>query len=429
MKNNSNLLKEAIADAKAVRATALANAKASLSEAFSKRFEAVFADKLREDSSEEVDNTQPPMAETVEPKDAKPSKSDGAKGWSAKNTDSAGKSTAKNITPNTVPSAKDGGDATKGWSKDNKGNAMDGTPNGIKENSTEVAEENVEESVTNEDLEEIIRELEAEAGNDTQNPDMGSGTDVGAGADVGNDLPPSEPTPDVSTAGAGTPIMAGTPVILQPAPAGGATASVPEVPEAPMAPEAPGAGDSSQPEPEMEEEVNLEELLASLNEEAKEDDEKEEDEKEECEEKEKKEVDETISAENTALKSQLSEAISTVEYLRKQINEINLLNAKLLYTNKLFKEFGVNRDQKIKIVEAFDLTNNVREVKLTYANWCESLNFGGNLKKKTISNSTIITEGLASRTVASTKPSEIITENVSDMAFRFKQLAGIKTKK
>ena len=50
---NSELLKEAIADAKAVRVTAYANAKASLQERFDKRFEAVFADKLREDAQEE----------------------------------------------------------------------------------------------------------------------------------------------------------------------------------------------------------------------------------------------------------------------------------------------------------------------------------------------------------------------------------------
>ena len=50
---NSELLKEAIADAKAVRATALANAKASLEEAFAPRFEAMFAEKLKEESEEE----------------------------------------------------------------------------------------------------------------------------------------------------------------------------------------------------------------------------------------------------------------------------------------------------------------------------------------------------------------------------------------
>jgi hypothetical protein len=94
----------------------------------------------------------------------------------------------------------------------------------------------------------------------------------------------------------------------------------------------------------------------------------------------------------------------------------------------------MNRDQKTKVVEAFDLTKNVREVKMTYANWCESLNLGGNLKKKALSQNpmnqvTTITEGAASKPVASTKPAGIITENCNDQARRFQKLAGINVKK
>ena len=55
---NSELLKEAIADAKAVRATSLANAKAALEEAFAPRFEAMFADKLKEEAQEEEEGLQ-----------------------------------------------------------------------------------------------------------------------------------------------------------------------------------------------------------------------------------------------------------------------------------------------------------------------------------------------------------------------------------
>ena len=43
----SNLFKEAIADAKAVRQTALANAKVALEEAFSERYTQMFAEKLK----------------------------------------------------------------------------------------------------------------------------------------------------------------------------------------------------------------------------------------------------------------------------------------------------------------------------------------------------------------------------------------------
>ena len=135
--------------------------------------------------------------------------------------------------------------------------------------------------------------------------------------------------------------------------------------------------------------------------------------------------------ENQALKRQLNEAEEVIRYVKGQLNEVNLLNAKLLFTNKLFKEFNMNNEQKMRIVEMFDLAKNVREVKLTYANIAESLNFGGSdIKRKAKTSSSVqsITEGLASGAVGSTKPSsnkQIITE-ASNMASRFQKLAGIK---
>ena len=134
----------------------------------------------------------------------------------------------------------------------------------------------------------------------------------------------------------------------------------------------------------------------------------------------------------------LKEAYKTIEYLRGQINEVNLLNAKLLYTNKLFKEFaGVLDDPyRMKIVESFDLTKSVREVKLAYALLAESLNFGTHMTKIQSVKSVArpipqkgqvkqITEGFASKPVSSTRPSQLITEG-NAMTLRFKKLAGIK---
>jgi hypothetical protein len=213
----------------------------------------------------------------------------------------------------------------------------------------------------------------------------------------------------------------------------------PEAEEPPMGGEAPGGeapgGEAPGAEaPPMEEDIDLNELLASLNEEGKKEEENMDEGKkkeEEGYEEESKKMDEVKSALNEAIADR-DEAYKTVQYLKTQINEINLLNAKLLYTNKLFKEFGMNRDQKVKVVEAFDLTKNVREVKMTYANWCESLNFGGKAQRKPgqqpASNVTMVTEGMASKPVASTKPKQIITES-NDMAERFKKLAGIKPTK
>jgi hypothetical protein len=138
-----------------------------------------------------------------------------------------------------------------------------------------------------------------------------------------------------------------------------------------------------------------------------------------------------LTKENAVLKRQLGEATETVTFIKGQLNEINLLNAKLLYTNKLFKEFSMNNEQKMRVVEMFDLSKNVREVKLTYATIAESVNFSGNMKKqvrKTNASVQSITEGIASRPVASTKPTNkgIILE--SDMVSKFQKLAGIKKK-
>ena len=134
--------------------------------------------------------------------------------------------------------------------------------------------------------------------------------------------------------------------------------------------------------------------------------------------------------ENVFLKKQLNEAEEVIKYVKGQLNEVNLLNAKLLYTNKLFKEYNMHNEHKMRIVEMFDLAKTVREVKLTYANIAESLNISGNNTRKKVvatTNSSVqsITEGLASKPVGSTKPKEIITEG--KFATRMKQLAGIRS--
>jgi hypothetical protein len=114
-------------------------------------------------------------------------------------------------------------------------------------------------------------------------------------------------------------------------------------------------------------------------------------------------------------------------YLRGKLNEVNLLNAKLLYTNKVFKNVALNESQKMRVVEAFDRTKNVREVKLTYVNLQESFKLANSGKKRTLA------EGVASQAVKSTAPSakavtkqkQILAEG-NEMAARMQKLAGIK---
>jgi hypothetical protein len=135
-----------------------------------------------------------------------------------------------------------------------------------------------------------------------------------------------------------------------------------------------------------------------------------------------------INEENESLKKHLSEALSTVKFMKGVLSETNLLNAKLLYTNKLFKGKSLTEDQKLKIINTFDLTRNIREVKLAYTVLAESFNSGASVvKKKTNTTAHTITEGLASKQVSSTKPvSTIVEPHADEMTSRFQKLAGIK---
>ena len=120
------------------------------------------------------------------------------------------------------------------------------------------------------------------------------------------------------------------------------------------------------------------------------------------------------------LQAEINEHRNVVKYLRSKLNEVNLLNAKLLFTNKLFRAHGLTNEQKMKVVETFDRASNLREVKLVYSTLAES--FGASKGKTEIKES----KGSASKAVASTKSKkqEVIAEG-HEMRDRFKKLAGI----
>ena len=64
------------------------------------------------------------------------------------------------------------------------------------------------------------------------------------------------------------------------------------------------------------------------------------------------------------------------------------MNAKLLFTNKLFKQYSLDNNQKLKVVETFDRAQTTREIKLVYSTLAEQ--FGDNtsiVTKKSISES------------------------------------------
>jgi hypothetical protein len=158
--------------------------------------------------------------------------------------------------------------------------------------------------------------------------------------------------------------------------------------------------DDSKDEVKEDSEFNLDEILDALKEDSDEEDDKEMD-------------------EVSQLRSELDETREAVKFMRDKLNEVNLLNAKLLFTNKLFRAYGLTNEQKMKVVETFDRASNLREVKLVYSTLGET--FGA--KKTEIKES----KGSASKAVASTKSEKqgkVITEG-DTMRNRFKKLANI----
>ena len=177
----------------------------------------------------------------------------------------------------------------------------------------------------------------------------------------------------------------------------------------------------------VNEEISLDEMLAELDSqinEAKEDDKEEKDEcddscKDECKDVKAEEIAEALMIahkQNTELRKELEQYKNALNEMNSYISEVKLLNAKLLYTNKLFKNKGLTESQKKHIIKAFDRAKTEREVKLSYALLYEELNPAVVSAKKPLTkklNTTVssITEGLASKPVASTKPSkEVLNE-------------------
>ena len=159
-------------------------------------------------------------------------------------------------------------------------------------------------------------------------------------------------------------------------------------------------------EPETtEDEINLEELLAELD--ALDTNEANED-----------VVDEAKKAKKD--EKELDEAVATIKTLRNELNEVNLLNAKLLYVNKIFKAKNLSEDNKIKVINAFDKASTPNEAKLVF----EALN--ESLEAKESSKGMVkegIIKGFASKPAGNAPSKQIVETN--EQISRFQKLAGI----
>ena len=346
-----DLLKEAIADAKAVRETALANAKMALEEAFTPRLQNMLSQKIQ---TEMEDEDEEDMEEREDMMDADEDPSD---------EDSQEEMAMAMKDADEDPSDEDSEDVDE--SKIIEIDGVKYAPVVSEEEDEEMEDESEEDDMEEDlDLEAVIKELESELDEAEEEDD---------------DKEEVEEQSKSSGIGAGDNKVANA-------------SSGDE--------EDPGKGKlkemKDEDEDEMDEDIDLDEVLKALSE----------------EEDEEKEVDEV-----SKLQSDLDEHRSVIETLRGKLNEVNLLNAKLLFTNKLFRKHGLNNEQKMKVVEQFDRASNLREVKLVYSTLGES--FGA--RKNEINEH----KGSASKQIASTKSEKKVISEGSDLRDRFKKLANL----
>ena len=395
-----DLLREAIADAKAVRETALENAKIALEEAFTPRLQSMLSKKIAtemEDSEEgeheegeheegeheEGEHDAEEMRDSEEMRDKEEMEHDEMRDSEENEHEEMRDSEEEMDKEEEMDEAED---AEETEDSEEMREEEDSEENDDKEEEMEEAEDKEEDEL---DLESVLAELEADLNEeDKEEEEMDESEDKeedekmdenDVSSDIGkadNKVNPeagdSSKTGAQGPEGEGSDKKAGTEL-----------------------------GDHTvvkESEDAEEEDLDLDEVLKALTEEedAEENDEKVEE-----------------------LQAELKETREVVQFMRDKLNEVNLLNAKLLFSNKLFRAFGLNNNQKLKVVETFDRTKNLREVKLVYATLAESF-------KRPSKLSEAVSKGSSSKPTRSTKPAkaEVLSEG-QEMRNRFKKLANI----
>lgn len=421
---NSKLLKEAIADAKAVKETALANAKLALEEAFTPRLQSILSQKLRAEAEDEEKDAEKVDEEldssnigssTSNPKLDAHTEFEGGSTKTASGEPGAQMADYKKVADINEEEGMEMGDDEKAKQdeiaqlkarlaelemgaddeEEKPATEADGMMGDDEEDPSEEGDDEMgddeeydvtgeEEEETEEDdmdLEAIIRELEAQLSEEDDSDDE---KEEGMYEEEESDEKKEKADESYSDGSdAGTDKGEDPKVVTN-------------------------EEEDKKDDEEKNEVIDLEEILREMEADMKKDDDKEKvDEEEDKEEKEK----------------ELKEAYKTIKSLQKTINEVNLLNAKLLFANKLFRAHNMTNEQKVKVIETLDRTKSVREVKLVYSTLAENFKYSSSNKvaKKSIS------EGIASKVVKSTKPAaakQVIAES-ADFSERFKKLAGI----
>ena len=293
MSNTKQILKDAIADAKAVRETALAQAKLALEEAFTPQLQSMLAAKLQE--MEEEDEVKEEVAE-------------GAEDQMEETLDLEAL-----LAEDSVEGAKEKGEAEE--------EASEEAPE--EEAGEEMAGEEEDKDITEmspEEVEEYIRQIAAEefekleAGQGEEIPGEEGGEEIDLDAELGAEGGEEE-----------------------------------EINIDEMIDET----EETVNEEEIDEnDINIDELLAEFG--LSETDDKDADDENK------------MYEDESNLEEELAQALATIDELRSSLQEVNLLNAKLLYMNKVFKGTNLTESQKIDVVKTFDKAESAKEAKLVY---------------------------------------------------------------
>ena len=116
----------------------------------------------------------------------------------------------------------------------------------------------------------------------------------------------------------------------------------------------------------------------------------------------------------------LGEALAALDELKTELNEVNLLNAKLLYTNKIFKAKNLTESKKVKVLKAFDNAKDVSHAKTIF----ETLQTGlidKSINESRFKGSASKASGLEPKATSTKQP--IIESN--DVYNRMRKLAGL----
>ncbi len=364
MKNTKDLLKEAIADAKAVRETALTQAKLALEEAFAPRLQSMFAAKLQENFDEEME-----MEESM--LDAIPETTEEKYADHGNRMEEIDLDEILAELDNELNEAK-GDDEEEIIDAEEDAEDMEDDAKEDEDEEKEVSELSMDE------LEDLIRDIVSQETGD------GEGYEDAAGVDAMDIKGDAEMTADAE---------------------------------------------------DMELEEDLDALLAELldeedglNERKKQgyDDRKDEREAMKHGKIGSKDLNTTKARRDDAgferrMNEELALALETVETLRSELNEVNLLNAKLLYVNKIFNARNLNESQKLKVVKAFDKAESAKEAKLVYESLSEAFVAPAKAGKTQLKESL----GFASKAAGTAPKKALIVENDAWIS-RMQKLANIK---